>query len=163
MVYASFLDHPEIKLDENQLKNIGILYWKLDADHKFERICQDRQYHNRDIITISHSTLGDLFEQKCQIFVQEHLHEDEECRFILEGSGFFDVRDQNDQWIRIHVEKHDFLIIPAGMYHRFTLDETKYIRAMRLFQEQPKWTPINRSSDTEQHPVRINYLKRVKT
>jgi 1,2-dihydroxy-3-keto-5-methylthiopentene dioxygenase len=58
-----------------------------------------------------------------KIFFAEHLHADDEIRLVLDGSGYFDIRDGVDKWVRMHVDKGDLITLPAGAYHRFTNDE----------------------------------------
>nr|XP_027793628.1 1,2-dihydroxy-3-keto-5-methylthiopentene dioxygenase [Marmota flaviventris] len=144
-----------------QLRGLGVLYWKLDADKyendpELEKIRRERNYSWMDIITICKDKLPN-YEEKIQVFYQEHLHLDEEIRYILEGSGYFDVRDREDQWIRISMEKGDMITLPAGIYHRFTLDEKNYVKAMRLFVGEPVWTAYNRPAD--HFPAREQYVR----
>jgi len=152
-----------VSLDELKEKT-GVLYWKIDADNyekegKFAKIREERGYNYSDLLECCPQKLDNYF-QKLKSFFTEHIHSDEEIRFVIEGSGYFDVRDLDDKWIRILVEKGDLLALPAGIYHRFTLDETDYIKVIRLFCGEPVWTPINRPA--EEHPSRKAYVESAK-
>jgi 1,2-dihydroxy-3-keto-5-methylthiopentene dioxygenase len=69
------------------------------------------------------------------------------------------VRDAEDRWIRIWTRKGDLIIVPAGIYHRFTLDTGDYVKAMRLFVGEPVWTPINRGPEADAHEARQAYQR----
>jgi len=128
-------------------------------DPKLAAIQKVRGYSYNDLITVSPDTLPE-YEKKIKAFYEEHIHTDEEIRYVLEGSGYFDVRDLEDNWIRIWCREGDLIILPEGIYHRFTLDQSNYIKASRLFVGEPVWTPYNRPQDD--HPSRSKYLSEVK-
>lgn len=48
-------------------------------------------------------------------------------------AGYEDVRDLDGQWIRIEIKKGDLIVLPPGMYHRFTLDENEYLKVSCTF------------------------------
>nr|KAF6445800.1 acireductone dioxygenase 1 [Rousettus aegyptiacus] len=137
---------PSRPVSLEQLRRLGVLHWKLDPDKyendpELEKIRKERNYNWMDIITVSREELPDY----------------EEVRYVLEGSGYFEVRDDKDRWIRILVEKGDLITLPAGSYHRFTLDEQNYIKAMRLFTGQPTWEAHFRPAENLE--IRKQYLE----
>ena len=117
----------EVSLKE--LESLGVHYWNINGeeDPRLQEIREQYGYSYSDIVTISPTLMPD-YEEKIKMFYQEHLHDDDEIRFCLEGSGYFDVRAGNEDWIRILVQSNDMISLPAGIYHRFTLDESNHIK-----------------------------------
>lgn len=130
------LPHKGSDLTPAELSSIGVLTWQGCDEDQVNEIASSRSYKNRDVITVSRASMGDIYESKVKSFFEEHLHEDEEIRYILDGEGYFDLRDRQDRWIRIAMEKGDLAVLPAGIFHRFTTAESNYIKAMRLFKEE---------------------------
>ncbi|OBZ73160.1 1,2-dihydroxy-3-keto-5-methylthiopentene dioxygenase 1 [Grifola frondosa] len=64
-----------------------------------------------------------------------------------------------DEWIRVHLVAGDMIILPAGIYHRFTLDSGDSARLLRLFKDEPKWAAHNRCAETDVNPHRLKYIK----
>jgi 1,2-dihydroxy-3-keto-5-methylthiopentene dioxygenase len=62
--------------------------------------------------------------------------------------------------VRLHISAGDLIVIPAGMYHRGTLDEDDFCSIMRLFRDSQRWNAIARSEKrAEAHPSRQQYTK----
>ncbi|WVZ84941.1 hypothetical protein U9M48_031908, partial [Paspalum notatum var. saurae] len=134
-----------------KLLDLGIVSMRLDADNyekdeNLTMIRDQRGYLHMDIVTLTPEKMAN-YEVMIKRFFEEHLHTDEEVRYCLEGSGYFDVRDEEDRWLRVSVRKGGLIVVPAGIYHRFTLDTNNYIKAMRLFSGGPDWTAYNRPHD----------------
>eukprot|EP00007_Cunea_sp_BSH-02190019_P002263 CAMPEP_0174229024 /NCGR_PEP_ID=MMETSP0417-20130205/92_1 /TAXON_ID=242541 /ORGANISM="Mayorella sp, Strain BSH-02190019" /LENGTH=339 /DNA_ID=CAMNT_0015306521 /DNA_START=53 /DNA_END=1072 /DNA_ORIENTATION=+ len=166
MVQA-FFEYDQAPVSLEQLLELGLLYFHVDLDQHAEwethpdlcRIRKERSYVSSDVVDLKRETVP---KEKLASFFEEHLHDDEEIRFVLEGSGYFDVRDAENRWIRIQVVRNDLLVLPAGIYHRFALDDKGAIKVVRLFQEEPKWTAYNRVlPETDSRSARQAYVKQV--
>jgi 1,2-dihydroxy-3-keto-5-methylthiopentene dioxygenase len=92
------------------LEKLGVLYYRISNVDDVDKLASDRSYKNRDVITVSPEKMGDIYEEKVKSFFNEHLHEDEEIRYIRDGAGFFDVRSEGDEWVRIQLEKDDLIV-----------------------------------------------------
>jgi 1,2-dihydroxy-3-keto-5-methylthiopentene dioxygenase len=152
-----------IDVSVEELERLGVLYFNLKTDEEVDALAKERDYKNKDQIVLSPNSFGspEALKEKLDNFYTEHIHEDEEIRYINEGEGFFDVRSDDDRWIRTKLAPHDLLVLPAGIYHRFTLTTKNFIKATRLFKDEPKWTPLNRPVDDNKY--RVEYLNTIKT
>lgn len=171
--YHDDLDTPEnftdehnsgVPVSEEALSELGVIYQYIDNTEDLERLAKERDYKNRDVVNLNLGSFGGdetAYNNKMRQFYTEHYHEDEEIRYVQAGEGYFDVRDKNEKWVRAKLEKNDLLILPAGIYHRFTLlSRLKNVTAMRLFKDEPKWEAINRSENRETE-ARLDYARSV--
>lgn len=121
MSRAYYIESPDVDVSLDEALALGVLRWKLDVNNyesDLNAIKLERGYNYQDVV--ESSKIPD-FEKKVAIFAHEHMHDDEEIRFCLDGSGFFDVRDQrngDDKWLRIVFQAGDMLVLPAGEQRR---------------------------------------------
>jgi 1,2-dihydroxy-3-keto-5-methylthiopentene dioxygenase len=174
---------PNKDVSMDTLAQLGVLHWSGITgpdDPLLNEIRATRGYSYFDIVNIAPGKLPD-YDNKLKSFFREHIHYDEEIRYCVEGSGYFDVRGFEDEWIRVSLQAGDMIILPGnllifnlcmnrlflmifvicfadlliieGIYHRFTPDQSNYIQAMRLFVGEPVWTPYNRDELDEKTNV----------
>ncbi|VEU38992.1 unnamed protein product [Pseudo-nitzschia multistriata] len=65
------------------------------------------------------------------------------AKYVLDGSGILDVRDLEDEWVRIHLSPGDWFELPAGIQRRFSVDdEDSYLLVVDLSaSSEPKRIP----------------------
>ena len=143
---AIWLDNGN-NITAEELNAQGITYEQFETDEikykaPLEALMKERGYVTMDQVKM----WADMpnFEALCQKFVGEHLHTDDEVRFLLDGSGVFEIRSGDDRWMKVIVEKGDFILVPANRFHRFYLTDEKRIQCVRLFKDQSGWTPLYR-------------------
>jgi 1,2-dihydroxy-3-keto-5-methylthiopentene dioxygenase len=105
-------------------------------------------YVTADVINITPDTPN--LEAMLNKFNQEHWHDEDEVRFILEGHGLFHINPETSPVVAIEVEAGDLLCVPQGTRHWFDLCRDRRVRAIRLFQDPAGWTPHYTASGKEQ-------------
>lgn len=112
----------------------------LDAyGEEVEKLKARGGYVTADVIDVRPETPG--LEAMLARFNREHWHDEDEVRFIIEGSGLFHIHPQSGPVFALEVEAGDLIRVPKGTWHWFDLCADRRIRAIRLFQDPSGWTP----------------------
>lgn len=133
----------------DELNREGVHYEALTVDGEayqpaLDALMAARGYVEQDVIALSVDT-PDL-DALCDKFKDEHHHDEDEVRFVLEGEGVFDIRSAGDRWMRVTVERGDLIVVPERRCHRFFLTELATIRCVRLFKDKSGWVPHYRAA-----------------
>jgi 1,2-dihydroxy-3-keto-5-methylthiopentene dioxygenase len=133
------------------LEAVGVYYKLLEVSANYQTDLDElktaRGYVEQDIVELRPDTpkLDELLEK----FSGEHLHTDDEVRYVLEGEGVFEIRATDDRWIRAQVQQGDLIVVPKDLYHRFFLTEKQAIRCVRLFADPAGWVAHYRDAKRE--------------
>jgi 1,2-dihydroxy-3-keto-5-methylthiopentene dioxygenase len=71
-------------------------------------------------------------------FLAEHIHDDDEVRFFVEGSGLFYIRTGGTVYA-LECTRGDLILLPAGTVHWFDTGEHPRFTAIRLFTTPEGW------------------------
>lgn len=99
--------------------------------------CATHGWHSMDLVVLHPGTPG--LEEALARFDKPHTHADDEVRYILDGEGLFGFFDREGRERVLTVCPGDYLRIPPGVEHRFTLTPLRRIKALRLFADTAGW------------------------
>jgi 1,2-dihydroxy-3-keto-5-methylthiopentene dioxygenase len=152
---------------KNHLASIGIDYerWEnaksvspdasaeeiLEAySEEIEKLKAKGGYQTADVIDIKPDTPN--LEPMLERFRPEHFHDEDEVRFIIKGCGIFHIAPENGGDVTaVKMTAGDLIRVPRGTKHWFDLDETRTVRAIRLFQDTAGWIPHYTESGREKN------------
>ncbi len=134
----------ELSVDDLKEQGIELQYVSPDDDGRERAITygSNHGYVSSDVVLLNESSA------MLDAFSVEHHHATDEVRWVLDGTGVFDIRSLDDKWIRIRVVAGDFLVLPAKRWHLFLLD--RKIRVTRLFGQDENWKAELRHPNTPQ-------------
>ena len=138
---------------ENELSAIGVQFerWTAtcelppDADQDtiltayadaIARLKQQYGFQSVDVINVNpdHPDKKVLREK----FLSEHVHEDFEIRFFIEGRGLFYLH-LDDKVYGVLCEQGDLISVPANTTHWFDMGENPHFKTIRLFTTPYGW------------------------
>ncbi|MGZ8225586.1 MAG: 1,2-dihydroxy-3-keto-5-methylthiopentene dioxygenase [Methylococcaceae bacterium] len=112
-----------------------------------DRLMQQYGFQSVDVISLTPDNPKKTeFRQK---FLAEHIHDDFEVRFFVEGSGLFYLHVGGKVYA-VLCEKGDLISVPANTTHWFDMGENPRFVAIRLFTTAEGWVAKFTGNDIAQ-------------
>lgn len=118
-------------------------------DVYFRRLQADLGYQSRDLIVLHPEVPG--LDGMLSKFDRCHTHDDDEVRYIVDGEGVFGFVLPDGRQLHLAIFAGEYINVPAGTEHWFTLTSAKRIKAVRYFTSTEGWAP--NYTDTVIQPV----------
>jgi 1,2-dihydroxy-3-keto-5-methylthiopentene dioxygenase len=119
-----------VSTDDDQATVIGAYQQPIDNLKKLYG------FQSADVINLSpdHPQKTELRQK----FLSEHIHEDFEVRFFIDGCGLFYLH-VGDKVYAVLCEKGDLISVPANTTHWFDMGENPNFKCIRLFTTPEGW------------------------
>jgi 1,2-dihydroxy-3-keto-5-methylthiopentene dioxygenase len=144
-----------IGIDYERWENVKNVSPDASADEILEAYAEEIEklkakggYVTADVIDIKPDVPN--LETMLDKFRPEHWHDEDEVRFIVKGCGIFHIAPETGEVAAVKMTAGDLIRVPRGTKHWFDLDESRTVRAIRLFQDTSGWTPHYTESGVEQ-------------
>ncbi|KJH50560.1 ARD/ARD' family protein [Dictyocaulus viviparus] len=108
---------------------------------RLSRVKSEREVNSSDLLTINDS-IPDFDEKVIVMGKLEEYYEPttknlDVVALVMDGNCYYDIEPEEDEWIRIHLERGDLIVIPKGVSHRFTVTPQNYVQIQRFLPKKP--------------------------
>jgi 1,2-dihydroxy-3-keto-5-methylthiopentene dioxygenase len=105
-------------------------------------------YQTADVISIN--ALTPNYDQIRAKFLAEHIHDEDEIRFFVDGQGLFWFHLSGAPIFNVLCQRGDLISVPTGTKHWFDAGpENPFVKAIRIFTDITGWTPHYTASGIE--------------
>jgi 1,2-dihydroxy-3-keto-5-methylthiopentene dioxygenase len=104
-----------------------------------ERLKEQGRFRFVDVVTFYPETPG--IDELLKKFDRRHTHSENEIRYCVQGSGTFHLLPTDGQHTEVEMHAGDFISLPAGIPHYFTMTAERRITCIRFFQREDGWVP----------------------
>jgi 1,2-dihydroxy-3-keto-5-methylthiopentene dioxygenase len=104
-----------------------------------ERLKLGGGFHSLDVFRLMPAT-ADRAAVRAK-YLTEHVHDDAEVRFFVEGGGTFYLR-AGTRVAELRLERADLLRVPAGTRHWFDAGNPPFCTAIRMFTRPEGWVGV---------------------
>lgn len=105
-------------------------------------------YRSADVISINAHTPN--YDQIRAKFLAEHIHDEDEIRFFVDGQGLFWFNLSEAPVFNVLCQRGDLISVPSGTKHWFDAGkDAPFVKAIRIFTDMSGWIPHYTSSGIE--------------
>ena len=101
-----------------------------------DQLMNECGYKTADVISLT-KTHPDKIALR-QKFLSEHIHDEDEVRFFVDGQGLFYLHAKGKVY-GVLCQKGDLISVPAGTTHWFDMGAEPHLACIRLFTDPAGW------------------------